>query len=443
MPFAHWDKLLYGIEKGECILFLGPELSIDSAEGTREVPAQSLASSLLSALDDEALAGFEARSGDLAWIAQRFIAREDEVGLEMQLARWHREWATRSSTVHDDLAGLPFRLIVTTGLDPLMENALRRAGKAPFVERYHYRGRNEELLPESTIASPILFHLYGRVNEPSSVVVTELQLLDFLARLIARDPPLPNDLNAALTHGRLFLFLGFGLRQWYLRILFHVLKVLRPDSRGFAIETLETSAAAENPKRDPSIFFFRDNFKMDFVRMDVPEFVRELRARYVDSGGPARVEGSQSETNLSASASQQSGGATVFICHASEDKEKASQVHDALKRARLEPWLDRQALRGGDRWDDLIASTIEKVDYFVILNSKALAAKSREASYVNKEIRRALQADDLRLVGQFIVPACIDDTPLLEPLTKFHAVDLRNPEGLSDLVRAIKRQGAA
>ena len=113
----------------------------------------------------------------------------------------------------------------------------------------------------------------------------------------------------------------------------------------------------------------------------------------------------------------------MFICHASEDKEKASQVHDALKRAKLEPWLDKDALRGGDRWDDLIASTIEKVDYFVVLNSKALAGKSREASYVNKEIRRALQADELRLVGRFIVPASIDDTPLLGPFEKYHAVD--------------------
>ena len=118
-------------------------------------------------------------------------------------------------------------------------------------------------------------------------------------------------------------------------------------------------------------------------------------------------------------------------------------MHEALKRARLEPWLDKDALRGGDCWDDLIEATIAKVDYFVVLNSKSLAAKSREASYVNKEIRRALQADDMRLVGRFIVPASIDDTPLLEPLAKFQAVDLRRPDGLNDLVRAIKRQGAA
>lgn len=439
MAFAHWDKLLYGIEGGECILFVGPDVPVASPDGSRQVPEQSLAVRLLQSLDDEGLRGLDVQASDLAWIAQRFVAREDEVSLEMQLRRWHQEWLDRSSTVHDALAALPFRLIVTSGLDPLMETALRRAGKTPAVERYHYRGRNQELLPEPTVNEPLLFHLYGRVSEPSSVVLTELQLLDFLARLISRDPPLPNDLNAALTHGRLFLFIGFGLKQWYLRVLFHVLKVLRPDSRGFAIETLDADRAPMKPG-DVSIFFYRDNFKMDFVRADPLQFVCELRDRYVASGGADRLAANGMTGGSGAGGARANGGATVFICHASEDKKKASEVHDALKRARLEPWLDQDALRGGDRWDDLIAATIEKVDYFVVLNSKALAAKSREASYVNKEIKRALQADDLRLVGHFIVPATIDETPLLEPLAKFHAVDLRRPEGMSELVRAIKRQ---
>jgi hypothetical protein len=440
MPFMHWDKLLYGIEGGECTLFLGPDLPVDGPDGPQPPPEQSLAARLLHALDDDGLSGVDPKPSDLAWIAQRFVAREDEVALEMHLRQWHREWSAPSSTLHDALAALPFRLIVTSGLDPLMEGALRRAGKTPAVERYHYRGRNQELLPEPSVASPLLFHLYGRVNEPASVVLTELQFLDFLARLISRDPPLPNDLNAALTHGRLFLFLGFGLRQWYLRILFHVLKVLRADSRGFAIETLEAGVGGERPTRDTAIFFYRDNFKMDLIQHDSLAFVRELRDRFIASGGPERLAATGAAGDLGGTASQSSGGPTVFICHASEDKKKASEVHEALKRARLVPWLDQDALRGGDRWDELIASTIEKVDYFVVLNSKALAAKSREASYVNKEIKRALQADDLRLVGRFIVPASIDDTPLLEPLARFHAVDLRKPDGMSELVRAIKRQ---
>lgn len=440
MSFAHWDKLLYGIERGECILFLGPELPVDSPGGEREVPSQSLARRLVGALDDDGLAGFDPQPADLPWIAQRLISQEDEVALEMQLGTWHQALLKRPSTIHGALAALPFRLIVTSGLDPLMETALREAGKAPAVERYHYRGRNKDLLPEPTVDAPVLFHLYGRVQEPASVVLSEMQLLDFLARLIARDPPLPNDLNAALTHGRLFLFLGFGLREWYLRILFHVLKVLRPDSRGFAIDALEERAAGAAGREDQAILFYRDNFKMGFSRIDPLEFTQELGRRYLESGAPARVAATTAAPDQLTGPAAPRGGRTVFICHASEDKATAREIHEALKRADLEPWLDQDALRGGDRWDDLIASTIEAVDYFVVVNSRALAAKSREAAYVNKEINRALEAQQARLIGHFIVPARIDDTPLVAPLSKYQAVDLRAPDGLRELVRAVKRQ---
>ena len=42
----------------------------------------------------------------------------------------------------------------------------------------------------------------------------------------------------------------------------------------------------------------------------------------------------------------------VFICHASEDHERAREVHDALKRAGFEPWFDREALAAESRREE-------------------------------------------------------------------------------------------
>jgi hypothetical protein len=134
-------------------------------------------------------------------------------------------------------------------------------------------------------------------------------------------------------------------------------------------------------------------------------------------------------------------GPKVFICHASEDKDKAREIHDHLARAGFNPWLDKEALRGGDHWDELIESTIDQVDYFVVLNSRNLQTKAQGASYVNKEIKVALRAEDRRL-GNFVIPVMVDDAPLLNLFTKYHAVELHGSEGFRDLIRAIKRQGA-
>ncbi len=87
MAFAHWDKLLYGIGKGECILFLGPELPLLLPDGERRVPARALGERLLQELGQEATVD----AANLARIAQRYLAQEDEVGLEMEVTRWHQE----------------------------------------------------------------------------------------------------------------------------------------------------------------------------------------------------------------------------------------------------------------------------------------------------------------------------------------------------------------
>lgn len=434
MEFREWDKLVYGIERGECILFLGPRLPLDRGDGLRRIPAEDLATRLLEQLDEQTGARANIESQNLARVSQRFLAQGAEVDLEMEITRWHDCLREQTSILHADLAALPFRLILTSSLDPLMEMALRRAGKEPWVERYHYKGKNKPLLPEVTDKTPLLYHLYGHVPEPTSVVITETQLLDFLVALISKDPPLPNDLNAALTNGKLFLFLGFGLHQWYLRILLHVLKVLRRGSRSFAVELGDSSFEAS---AEDAVLFYRQNFKVDLYKADIFEFVKELRSRCTSPPTVTSATLGTSEPSEVATPT----GTKVFICHASEDKAKAREIHDHLSRAGFDPWLDKEALRGGDHWDELIESTIEKVDYFVVLNSQNLQIKSQGASYVNKEIKVALRAEDRRL-GNFVIPVKLDDTPLLTLFNKYHAVELYGSEGFRDLVRAIKRQSA-
>ena len=366
---------------------------------------------------------------NLAQIAHHFLAAEDQLGLDMQVGTWHKQLVNESSTLHDDLAALPFRLILTTSHDPLMETALRRKeDKSLSVGRYNYKGASRDLMSESepSVDSPLLFHLYGHVDEPDSLVLTETQLLEYLTALISKSPPLPRDIKAALTQSKLFLFLGFGLDRWYLRILLHVLNVLRKRARGFAIENIGRPEGA--PSED-AILFYKD-FKLDIYRQDVSEFVQEIRTRC----GPSRA-GSPSRPAPRIASEPPS----VFICHANEDKEKARLINDALKGNGIQAWLDKESLRGGDRWDSLVESTIGTIRYFIVLNSRALVDKTRERSYVNKEIKLALRSEDWRM-GNFIIPVVIDDTPLLKILDKYQAVDLRSPDGLRDLVRAIKRE---
>ncbi|MCP5112244.1 MAG: hypothetical protein GY953_15580, partial [bacterium] len=198
MEFTNWDTLLYGIHRGECILFLGPDLPLHAPGADRLIPARALADRLLSTLDAQDGAPSNLDSNNLARIAQRFLAQKGEIALEREVTLWHQDLKSSHSAVHEALAVLPFHWIITTSHDPLIDNALRREGKTPAVDRYHYEGAKEELLPDPASGAPVLFHLYGHVDDPRSLVVTEMQLLDLLAAIISKNPPLPNNLNAAL-----------------------------------------------------------------------------------------------------------------------------------------------------------------------------------------------------------------------------------------------------
>ena len=92
---------------------------------------------------------------------------------------------------------------------------------------------------------------------------------------------------------------------------------------------------------------------------------------------------------------------------AQEELERAQALATSFKAADLNPWIDKEGLRFGDRWSDLLEDTITKtVDYFVVLQSRALS--DRMESYVHKEVKLALQRQDLR-AGKFIFPVQIDE----------------------------------
>ena len=128
----------------------------------------------------------------------------------------------------------------------------------------------------------------------------------------------------------------------------------------------------------------------------------------------------------------------VFICHASEDKNAAASLHRELEAAGLRPWLDKENLRGGDDWNQMIKKTIDNVDYFLVLQSHTLTKK--HAGYVIREINCALdRKQEFRKGVRFIIPVKIDDSPLLEELKGIQAFDLTHESNINQLTDAITR----
>jgi hypothetical protein len=420
MPLTErdWETVLWNITRGTCVLFLGPNLLADGAEEPAEGTAGALARHLAEQLGDTDYS-------DLAQVAQRYVSspsfgRND---LEREVVRFYGRTNQLPSALHRDLAALPFSLVVSSSHDAWMQNAFSAENKAPFVESYNYRGPKRDSPHLGSVGAPLIYHLYGWTNEPRSLVITENDLLDFLVAVVAKDPPLqPTIVSEFQKKDVSFLFLGFGIRHWYLRILLHVLKLNQTEQRSFALEPLQF----DSKQVQQTALFYRKGYRIEVVNSDVASFVAELRRRFDAAGDDPGVSAPRPQT------------ARVFVSYASEDRDTASTVREALHAAGFHVWFDRESLQAGDVWDDTIESGLGDSDYFVVLNSRSLRRK--QFAYVNKEINLAFERQRLARRGiRFIIPALVDDAPLLPELDGLQAVSLSAPDGMQQLVSSIKR----
>lgn len=129
------------------------------------------------------------------------------------------------------LANLPVPIFLTTSSHRFLEAALAKAGRASVHTDYlRWHGglpdaRNSELARgwRPTGDEPLVYHLFGLDDDPSSLVLTEDDYLRVLIALTgerARETDiLPTRITEALNTSTLVL-LGFSLRSWAFRVVF-------------------------------------------------------------------------------------------------------------------------------------------------------------------------------------------------------------------------------
>ncbi|NOT05741.1 MAG: SUMF1/EgtB/PvdO family nonheme iron enzyme [Anaerolineales bacterium] len=128
----------------------------------------------------------------------------------------------------------------------------------------------------------------------------------------------------------------------------------------------------------------------------------------------------------------------VFLCHASQDKPAVRELYKRLTAEKwIDPWLDEENLLPGQDFDLEIYRAARDSDSIIICLSKVSVAKE---GYVNKEIRRALDAADEKPEGAiYIIPLRLDDcSPSFERLKKLHYADYFTPNAHEKLIKSLR-----
>lgn len=128
----------------------------------------------------------------------------------------------------------------------------------------------------------------------------------------------------------------------------------------------------------------------------------------------------------------------VFLCHSSGDKPLVRKLYWRLKQDGFAPWLDEENLLPGQDCGYEIQIEVRGSDAVVACLSQSSVSK---AGYVHKEIKFALDVADEQPEGAiFIIPAKLEECNVPLRLSRWHWVNLYEPNGYEKLVAALQRR---
>jgi hypothetical protein len=311
---SFWSTLLSNIAGGKCTPILGPgvttgllpthaDLAQDLAMehnypfadahnlprvaqfvGTedKEVPRQETIRKLV--------AGFKRATG----LRSDPAANECSLSETIESANWpgciDEEF---ESGIHQQLADLNLPLYVTTNFDNFMVLALKARNRTARRETVNWQGKvnpdashpQYELKPLPSREEPVVLHLFGTDDDPLSMVLTEDDYLDYLAR-ISRDHEylLPTSVQRALASTSL-LFLGYRLEDLGLKVILRgLLPNLDLERWGkLHVSVQIESSVVDQPKQEEVTRYFQKYFsksKIDVYWGSAQQFVAELHAQW-------------------------------------------------------------------------------------------------------------------------------------------------------------------
>jgi hypothetical protein len=217
MKKEDWDKLCRNIYEKKCILLLGSEFPLELVENKESTTFSKLLSaqlkeeiqsfdrapqSLLKGLEDREVSQLACDYINYKG-ADKKLSRED---LEAMLTDSIIEIENKvESQIFNRLASLPFSFIVNTNHTNFFCKQLTKLDKTPTTAYYNFRGDKVDLVETVTTDElgtelhPFIYNLFGSVDDASSLVISENDMVQFVINIISKNPGLPANVKSELA----------------------------------------------------------------------------------------------------------------------------------------------------------------------------------------------------------------------------------------------------
>ena len=272
------QALTRAIRSRQCILFLGPNTLRCKEDGVSTPPFnQVLARSMAQELDENTIYFAENQRDNLSYIAQRYTEMPGYmVGEQGRKALEVYNESTIDDSVYRALAPLPWKVVINTNHDDRLAQIMKAKEYGTCQFGYYSIANQPEQLANKHFPADsdgvLLYNLFGSFNDPSSILLTESQLLCFTRKTLAKEPALDPKVRSEFeSPNYYYLFLGFDFDQWYAKIIFDtVLKLTRQENHAFSV--FPRGVAINQSNRE----FFEEEFKIYFVSDDMDSYLNAI-----------------------------------------------------------------------------------------------------------------------------------------------------------------------
>lgn len=255
------------IQDDRCIVLLGPEVAV-TPDG---VPLQE---DLYRYLKEETDLKIDHDIEGLIVFKDKF----SEIDFFYELEKYYKDH-TAPTELHRQLADVPCHLFININPDTMLRKAFEEKGFPYHFEVYN-KGEATRDVPRPSKEQPLIYNLFGCIEEENSMVNTSGDLFDYIFSLLSGSQRLPRTLLSTLQSARIFVFLGFDFDKWYMKLLLRLFNM-----HGAAIPL---AAEARKNMDEKTKSFFIHNFEMQFVDIDIPSLVSGLFSEF-DKNGTKRT----------------------------------------------------------------------------------------------------------------------------------------------------------
>jgi hypothetical protein len=364
-----WNDLLYALERRKCLLVLGAGVSTSIRQNKARPLTERLALQLALALRRQGRRLDPSESRSLLYTATEYLGPFNRQRLHQAVEQFYQDRQLYPAPALQAVTDLPVALIVTTAPDLLLEKAYRRLLRD--YRSAHYRlnrsGNWEDeqaQLETPTVDCPLIYHLFGSIEQSDSLVLTELDRLKFIEDIIQHNNAIPNAILREFTSDKVVVFLGFEFEEWHLRVLPKAL--LRREENAMPV----LATRGERPLTPGAMVFYRQQYRMEFLPYAADAFLTELSQRWLDH-----------------QARQPEAGATeapaplevLYLYHQNDQAFKTElDKHLAVLRSRqyIRTW-DESMVEPGLLPDAAIRTRLESANLILLLVSADFLADAR------------------------------------------------------------------